>query len=159
MGRRNRQGKRIRRNQRRTGRGGGDDQQRYALSIHPTTGAVSMVPVGRDYLHYLQCHDLVPEEIKTWSEEQIRELAGSVVPGHPATWERALILLAHHQSQLASDLIAELTAEAPPALQQFCELAYSESLAWLGTSYQRGAGEEPSLTPAGMPLPDTGYSN
>ena len=77
--------------------GRGDNQQRYAISIHPTTGAISIVPVRCDYLHYLECHDLNPEGIESWSEGGIRELAGSAVPGYPQTWERALILLAHRK--------------------------------------------------------------
>jgi hypothetical protein len=91
---------------------------------------------------YIAAHSCVPRGIEAWSDEQIREVAASLDRDKLGSWERVLVLLAHHQSRLSCDLIKALWAEAPEELHGFCEQAYAEALMWIGESYQdESAGE------------------
>lgn len=136
-----------------------EDEPFYLVSIHPTTGATSTVATRPETSwRYLVAHDWIPggkeKNVEVLSEEQVRELAASVVDDEPETWERALILLAHHKSQLASDLIQELRERAPEGLQGFCELAHAESLSWLGYNYVSDSDGRKTVAPVGVPIPE-----
>lgn len=89
---------------------------------------------------YMDAHAFVPEGVEAWSEQQIRQVAAALVRDRPASWERTLIVLAHHQSRLACDLIKALWSEAPEELHGFCEQAYAEALMWIGETYE---GDQP----------------
>jgi hypothetical protein len=136
-----------------------EDQPFYSISIHPTTGAISSVATQPETsLRYLLAHDWIPggkeKNVVVMSEEQVRELAASVVDDQPETWERALILLAHHKSQLATDLIQQLQERAPEELQGFCELAHAESLSWLGYNYVSEPDGRKTVAPVGVEIPE-----
>ena len=113
-----------------------EKQPFYSLTITKDgTSAVSPITDHASTRRYFAAHDHVPEGIEHWSDKQIRAVAAGVVHDEPASWERALILLAHHRSQLACDLIKALWDEAPQDLDGFCKQAYAEGLMWIGKSY------------------------
>jgi len=113
-----------------------EKQQHYSI-ICTKEGLSSVTPVSDPKVmkRYLAAHDYVPKGIEGWSGEQMREIAAKIVPDERVSWERALIMLAHHRSQLACDLIRELWDRAPEQLHSFCEQAYAEGLMWIGKSY------------------------
>ena len=117
------------------------ERQRYNKQTHMITvtrdGRTAVGPTTDQAVtrRYIAAHSFVPKGIKAWSDDQMRKIAATVVPDEPASWERALILLAHHESQLGCDLIKALWDEAPEVLHGFCEQAYAEALMWIGESY------------------------
>jgi hypothetical protein len=129
-----------------------DNDAFYSLTSTDPAGlfATTVCPVSdvEVLMRYLTAHAWVPEGVELWSEQQLREVAASVEEGMPQTWERALIILAHHGSRLACDLIARLAEKAPPELREFCDHAYGEGLSWLGQGHVRD--EEGGLTIFGM---------
>ena len=99
---------------------------------------------------YLDLHALLPKDVECWSDDLLDELLEELDEEQVDTWERVLMLLAHHRSPKASDLIEDLRRQAPPELDEFCELAYAESLGWLGFDYVRNHQDAlPTVTPAG----------
>jgi len=104
---------------------------------------------------YLACHTMVPKDIAQWSEAQLLEpLEQARAQGALSDWQRALILLAHHESELASSILGELLAEVPAELEDFWELAYAESVGWLGFDYLLDDDGRPQVVPAGMAIPE-----
>ncbi len=115
------------------------------ITICQTTSAVMCVPVSQGTANrYLRLHDLVPEGLPGWADELLEELVDELEDDATEAWERVLILLAHHRSRTASRLLSELRFQSPPELGEFAELAYAESLGWLGYDYVR----EPSAMTA-----------
>lgn len=114
------------------------------------TGAVMAITVeDAAARRYLELHAILPEDLTSWSEADLEELIEELEPEHSDTWERILMLLAHHRSWRASALIRELRAVLPADLSAFGELAYAESLGWLGFDYIRyEPGAEPVIRPA-----------
>jgi len=126
----------------------------YFAGIYPTTNAVVCVAVHpKEMKRYARAHHLVPKDIEKWTEAQLVEVANAVADDRPETWRRALVLLAHHQSQVANDLLAVLREQVPPELAEQAEMAWAESLAWLGYSYVRDVDGRVTLVPAGTPIP------
>ena len=108
------------------------------ITICQTTSAVMCVPVSQSTANrYLRLHDLVPEELPSWAEELLDDLVEELDDADNDTWEHVLILLAHHRSRTASRMLSELKFQVPPELGEFAELAYAESLGWLGYDYVR----------------------
>lgn len=115
------------------------------ITICQTTNAVMCVPVSQGTANrYLRLHDLVPEGLPTWADELLEELVEELDDDAIEAWERVLILLAHHRSVTATRILSELRFQAPPELAEFGELAYAESLGWLGYDYVR---EPSAVTP------------
>ena len=83
-----------------------------------------------------------------WADELLEELVEELDDDATEVWERVLILLAHHRSATATRILSELRAQSPPELAEFAELAYAESLGWLGYDYVR---EPSALTPTIRP--------
>lgn len=84
---------------------------------------------------YLELHDIIPDSLPDWPAEDLDELIDELDPGDPSTFERTLILLAHHKSPRAVDLVREIAADLPEELVCFAELAYAEAIGWLGYNY------------------------
>ena len=124
----------------------------YMATICMPTGATMCVPVEHDMaMRYAELHNILPNDLSEWSEEALDELIHEIEPDDVESYQRALILLAHHRSERASELIAELRPNLTPDLAQFAEMAYAESLNWLGLDYVRQLGwETPLITPAGQ---------
>lgn len=124
-----------------------NEQQIFLMSVLPTAGSVvSVATTPETSWRYMECHDHLPpaSELVRWSEEQVRALPLTVDSSRPDTWERALILLAHHQSNLAVELIEKLRDRVPASLADFYELALAEAKGWLGSSFiQDEDGMEP----------------
>jgi len=93
---------------------------------------------------YIERHKLLPDRLEQWPLSALEELLEEVDGGDVDAWERTLILLAHHRSVAAMLLLAELEAQVPVDLKSFAELAFAESLGWLGYGYHR---EEPGRPP------------
>lgn len=114
----------------------------YDISILPN-GAITAVAAPQEELfHYLELHTLVPEDIHLWPEARIGAMARQLDSSSRAvTWERTLMLLAHHRSQAAHDLLMDLEPAVPAELSTVWEMARGESLGWLGNNFHRdGAG-------------------
>lgn len=107
------------------------------------TGAVMVVPVPAPVAQrYVSLHQILPEDLSAWPERVLDEIVEDLDGGDVDCWERALILLAHHRSQKATSLLRELAPQIPQELKGFFELAFAESLGWLGYSYIREAPDE-----------------
>lgn len=120
------------------------------ITVCQTTNAVMCVPVSPGTANrYLRLHDLVPEGLTSWSDELLEELLDELDEDVTEVWERVLILLAHHRSATAARILSELRFQTPPELGEFAELAYAESLGWLGYDYVR---EPSALTPIIRPV-------
>jgi len=116
-----------------------EGQERVLFStMCVSTGSVMVVSVpNRVAQRYLDLHKLLPDDLKSWPESELEELVEELDGGDVDCWERTLILLAHHQSSAAMKLIKELGPTIPGELICFGELAFAESLGWLGYSYIR----------------------
>lgn len=104
-------------------------------------GGISQVEVSAEVgLRYIDLHRVVPPDISRWSEGQVRRLAGELGPEvSRRRWESALILLAHHRSPLARDLLLELGPRVPVTVQEFHKIALGESQSWLDGGGSKGA--------------------
>ncbi len=123
-------------------RRGGEEVVRFATVCEPT-GAVMVVPISlRVAERYLELHDLLPGGLHDWPEADLDDLVQEVDGADVDTWERVLIMLAHHRSRRAAGLLLELGFQVPPELKSFAELAFAESLGWLGFDYVRESIEE-----------------
>ena len=111
-------------------------------------GGTSEVEVSAEVgMRYIDLHRVIPPYITSWSADHVRRLAGGLEQGGSRRrWEAALILLAHHRSRLARDLLLSLGPRVPDPVREFYEIALGESQSWLGG----GRGEE-----AGAPVPGT----
>jgi hypothetical protein len=144
--------KRWKRRRSKGGQAKQSNQQFYSISV-PFNGGIACVAVAPEVTsHYVEQHKLLPEGLKEWSTEEIHDLAQGVEQMGRETWERVLILLAHHESPQASDLLQELREKVPPELSDFWELAYAESVTWLGYNYVRDEKGQVTISPACMPL-------
>lgn len=127
------------------------------LQIDPKTGRMicSAAPVPeRVHERYVEDHALVPERIEELGEAELRALVGVAErSGAAADWRSALVQLAHHRSTQASEILEELEARVPRKLHDYWELAYAESVGWLGLEYVRSEGGQPWILPAGSLLP------
>jgi len=104
-----------------------------------------------DRLRYYRRHELVPETIQIWSRKRLQDVVEiAKISGKTAHWERALILLAHHESELACNMLRELEPVVPEVVATFWEMAYAESLAWLGYDYMPDEEGRPMAVVAGM---------
>ncbi len=111
-----------------------------------STMAMMQVPVsGRTSDRYLALHELLPKGLTRWSKEDLDDLVEELSHDDTQTWERVLILLAHHQSPAAMEILTDLREQAPPDLAEFAELAYAESLTWLGFDYLRDSRDGPPV--------------
>ena len=116
-----------------------------------STAAMMQVPVSsRTSRRYLKLHSLLPEGLAAWPAERLDELVRELEGDETETWERVLILLAHHQSPTAMEILRDLREQVPADLVEFSELAYAESLTWLGFDYLRDSRQRPPIIrPAG----------
>jgi len=107
---------------------------------------------------YLELHyTLLPEGVERWSPDQLRaKVEIARVTGKQEDWERALMLLAHHRSELACDLLRELEPRLPEALHGFQQLALGEALGWLGYDYISDEQGRPRVLLSGAPWPEEG---
>ncbi len=122
--------------------------QTYDISILPNGAVTAVAAPRRDTLRYLDLHGLVPEDVHLWEEARIKAMAQVDRDSPVATWERVLMLLAHHRSQLAHDLLMALEHEVPKHLGAVWELARGESVGWLGYNFQRDGDGKITMTPA-----------
>jgi hypothetical protein len=58
------------------------------------------------------------------------------------------MVLAHHRSELACDLLREIEPQVPEELHGFHQLALGESLGWLGYNYVTDEEGRPRAVPA-----------
>ena len=136
---------------RRPGKSRSKKGETYDISILPN-GAVTAVAAPPEAMwRYLELHALVPDDIHLWPAARVRAMAREVDhETRVATWERTLLLLAHHRSQLAHDLLVELEPKVRASLQPVWEMARGESLGWMGNDvHQDGEG---NLTVAPLDL-------
>ena len=113
----------------------------YLTTLCSTTGAVTCVPVSTaSARRYTELHALIPADLEQWPEEALDELLDELDTTDVEAWQRVLILLAHHRSERAARLLEELSASLPADLAEFGEMAYAESLGWLGIDYLRQFG-------------------
>lgn len=129
------------------------------LLIDLRTGQVSCTEVEVDVLtqrRYLELHyTLLPEDVESWSAEQLeRKVEIARLTGERRDWERALMVLAHHRTELACDLLREIEPQVPEELHGFHQLALGESLGWLGYDYVTDEEGRPRVLPAGAPWPE-----
>jgi hypothetical protein len=105
----------------------------------------------RTRLDYLADHDLLPElGAEGLGEDALRVLvAAAEESGSTDHWREALILLAHHRSELAKDVLAGLEDRVPPDVRDYWELAYAEAVGWLGCEFIRDADGVAHILPAG----------
>ena len=117
----------------------------YVIGVDATTGACSAVAVSAQAgMRYIDLHRLIPQDLESWDEQRVRDLAaGSRPRASRRRWERALVLLAHHRSRLACELLQELAPRVPRKLRELHAMALGESHSWFGESYEQGAGGEP----------------
>jgi hypothetical protein len=88
------------------------------------------------HIRYLEAHALLPEDIESWSADRLRHpVEVARITGKQADWERALMLLAHHRSELACDILHDIEPHVPEEVASYWELAFGESLGWLGYDY------------------------
>lgn len=114
------------------------DQPTVFATVCATTGAMQAVSVSPSVARrYLDLHAILPHDLMSWSDEALDELIEDLDPHDVDACERVLILLAHHRSQTACVLLRELFDTLPEDLRAFAELAYAESLGWLGFDYMR----------------------
>lgn len=100
-------------------------------------------------------HTLLPKGVEGWSVEQLqRKIEIARVSGTHQDWERAMLLLAHHRSEVACDLLRELESWVPEGLQGFHQLALGEAFGWLGYDYVTDEAGRPHVLPAGAPWPE-----
>lgn len=112
------------------------------------SGAVMAVPTDNETAKlYLTLHEIIPDDLLSWSADQFEaKLSEATTIGSIA---EVLIMLAHHKSAWAMDMLKGLRESEeeiiPPALEPFSELAYAESLSWLGYNYIRQVGGLPVI--------------
>lgn len=149
--------KRKRNRQRRQKQRSGQTKRPMMLGINLRNGAVTCNGAKASMMmqmRYMRLHQLIPEDIQSWNEAQLRQLLEVArVSGKEPDWERALVLLAHHESELACDLLQQVKIHAPPQLSELWELAYGESLGWLGYDYIPDEQGRPRAAPTGTPWP------
>jgi len=129
------------------------------LLVDLRTGQVSCAEVEADVLtqrRYLELHyTLLPEDVESWSVEQLeRKVEIARLTGARRDWERALMVLAHHRSEPACDLLRELEPHVPEELRGFHQLALGESLGWLGYDYVVDEEGRARVLPADAPWPE-----
>lgn len=119
----------------------GSSELTYLTTLCATTGAVMCVPVTTaNARRYTELHALIPADLEQWPEEALDELLEELDTPDVEVWQRVLILLAHHRSERAARLLEELSVSLPEDLTEFGEMAYAESLGWLGMDYLRQFG-------------------
>jgi hypothetical protein len=145
-----------------TRRGNGDKKERKRLvdiMVDLRTGRVSCtavdVPVAT-HRRYIDLHyDLLPKGVEGWSVEQLQgKMEIARVSGANRDWERALLLLAHHRSEVACDLLREVEPWVPEELSGLHQLALGEAYGWLGYDYITDRAGRPHVLPAGAPWPE-----
>ncbi|MEO1270440.1 MAG: hypothetical protein AAFX99_20325 [Myxococcota bacterium] len=124
----------------------------YIATLCSATGAVMCVPVDHATARrYVELHDILPPNLEQWPEAALTELILLLTFDDVEAYQYVLILLAHHRSERASELIAELRPSVPKDLASFAEIAYAESLSWQGLDYVRQMGwDTPLIAPAGQ---------
>ena len=132
------------------------------------TAALMQVRVSRATAQrYLQLHAVIPARLTCWPRERLTELVDELADDDSPTWERVLILLGHHGSEAAVQILCDLAQQVPVDLREFAELAYAESLTWIGVDYVRVDPAGPIALPCsgavggvdcGPPEPGFGYS-
>jgi len=140
-----------------TRRGRGEKRRKERIGnvlIDLVSGRVSCAVVEADAetrLRYLELHyTLVPKGVETWSAARLeREIAVARATGHRKDWERTLLRLAHHQSELACDLLRQVEPQVPVELHGFHQLALGEALGWLGYDYVTDEEGRGKAVPAG----------
>lgn len=130
-----------------------DDQSSVDIRVDTTTGEVTMValpPGSHDtHVYYIQQHALLPRKVEAWSVPKLqRKVEKLLRSGAQADWEQALMILAHHQSERAVEVLVELKSELPKELELFWEMAYGEALGWLGYDYYADQ-SQPQIVAAG----------
>lgn len=145
-----------------TRRGGGENKKRERLVdilVDLKTLQVSCTAVDvplTTHRRYLELHyDLLPKGVEEWSVERLQQkIEIARVSGASRDWEGAMLLLAHHRSEVACDLLRELEPHVPEALRGFHQLALGEALGWLGYDYVIDEAGRPHVLPAGAPWPE-----
>jgi hypothetical protein len=105
----------------------------------------------KTYARYLEDHYTLPEAggASVSVERLLGMLEAAESSGAPEDWRRALIHLAHHRSEAASGILAELEAKVPRGLRDYWELAHAESVGWLGSEFYRDDDGVAHVVPAG----------
>jgi hypothetical protein len=99
---------------------------------------------------YLADHYFMPKAIETLPIEELAGALGAAEQsGSADEWRSALLQLAHHRSERASAILAELEERVPRKLRDYWELAYAESVGWLGQEYIRDEAGVAHVLPAG----------
>jgi len=103
------------------------------MGFDPEGGGMSQIKVSAETgTRYIDLHRVVPGDIDRWSQDHVRWIADGLKLGAShVEWETALILLAHHRSILARDLLLELGPQVPARAREFYEIALGEAQSWL----------------------------
>jgi len=123
--------RRIRRQRHDPVRGSGCTKPAHWLArIDTETGSMSLLPVSdpKSARHYIDLHRQVPENIRFWPKERIRALVnGLATTQDRGPWEYALIMLAHHGSRLALELLHALRPGLPREVEGIWNQAWAEA--------------------------------
>ncbi len=114
--------------------GGEDTTKAIVVGIDLTTGKMSQVEVDvKVGVEYIDMHRVVPSNIDTWGEAHMRSVASlaEIEDAGDRAWKTAMILLAHHRSVLARDLLKGLKEKLPAGLAEFYSIALGEAESWL----------------------------
>lgn len=135
-------------------RADGVEERTFFMTVIWETGAMLAVPCTVDEARrYGDAHALLPRDLPGWGEEALDALVEELgAESSAAEWERALILLGHHKSPHAHDLLSALGLRVPSDLHAFWEFAWAESCGWLGFDYIREAEQEVPLVRPAAPM-------
>jgi hypothetical protein len=96
----------------------------------------------------LALHHILPLALPEWPEDTLDELLDDLDPDKVETYEHALIMLAHHPSERAGELLLQIAQDAPLDLAPLAELAYAEQAGLRGMDYLKlREGHAPTIRP------------
>lgn len=126
-----------------------DEPMTYFTTRCPSTRATSCVRVSvRVAERYLALHHILPLALPEWPEDTLDELLEDLDPDKVETYEHALIMLAHHPSERAGELLLQIAQDAPLDLAPLAELAYAEQVGLRGMDYLKlREGHAPTIRP------------
>lgn len=103
------------------------------VGFDPVGGGMSQIQVSAEVgTRYIDLHRVVPGDIERWSHDHIRWIVDGLKLGAShVEWETALILLAHHRSTLARDLLMGLGPLVPTSAREFYEISLGEAQSWI----------------------------
>ena len=114
----------------------------YQMMSMTDTGAQSSVPTTEIVAAtWLKLHEELPDDLASWSNERLS--------AECADTPRFLLLLGHHKSSFAVEVLTLLRAEELSEEEEsLAELALAEALGWIGYSYVRAPDQvDPEITP------------